>query len=390
MNYLSTRVNAALASSSLFYRFMSESAYARLHHDPEVCNFVFGNPQEMPQEELVSSLKHWITPQNKDWFAYKDSVESATSAVALSLQKRLNLDFAKEDITMTTGAFAGLSISLAALVNPGQEVIYHSPPWFFYESLIHTWGAQPVKINIMPDTFDLDLDALAQAITPRTRAVIINSPHNPTGKIYSAATLKNLTALLSDASKRIGHPIFIISDESYCRIVFDNRACPSPSQFYPYTLLVYTFGKTLLIPGQRIGYVALAPSLPSREGMRLGLMVAAANAGYVFPNALMQYALPDLENMSVDIKALQKRRDRIVSELSGMGYEVTCPEATFYVLVRSPISDDQAFCERLARHKILCLPGEVFLMPGFFRISLTASDTMVEKSLPGFRAACSA
>lgn len=386
MSHVSHRVRQALASSSPFFRFTRYSAYARMHQDPNVSNFVFGNPQEMPILGFVELLKSWATPKNKDWFAYKDSIESTQAAVASSLQQRLGLNFETQDIVMTNGAVAGLSASIASLVDPGDEVIYHCPPWFFYDSIITTWGGSAKKVLVNQESYELDLDALSEAITPKTRAVIINSPHNPTGKIYSSESLQSLSRILKQASLKIGHPIYLISDESYCKIVYDNRACPSATQFYDHTLLVYTYGKTLLTPGQRLGYVALAPSMPEKDSLRMALAISVLNAGYCYPNAIMQYALPELEKLCVDTLALQKRRDLLIKELRTMGYETNIPEGTFYILVRSPLKDDQAFCEKLASHNILCLPGETFQMPGFFRISFTASDYMIEQALPGFKA----
>jgi len=357
-----------------------------MHKDPHVANFVFGNPQEMPIVGFVELLKSWATPKNKDWFAYKDNVESAQIAVATSLQNRLGLNFEAQDICMTNGAVAALSASIAALVDGGDEVIYHCPPWFFYDSIITTWGGTAKKVLVKQECYELDLDALSQAITFRTRAVIINSPHNPTGKIYSNESLQCLSKMLKQASLRIGHPIYLISDESYCKIIYDNRACPSPTQFYDHTLLVYTYGKTLLTPGQRLGYVALAPAMPEKDTLRMALTISILNAGYCYPNAIMQYALPELEKLSVDILVFQKRRDLLVKELRSIGYDTNIPEGTFYILVRSPLKDDQAFCNKLASHNILCLPGETFQMPGYFRISFTASDSMIEQALPGFKA----
>ena len=207
-------------------------------------------------------------PQDKDWFAYTLSNPVAQEAISASLRAWRGIDFAPEDILMTTGAFAGLFVSLWTLAGPGDEVLFMAPPWFFYEAQITAVGAQPVRVRVEPETFDLDLNAIADAITPRTRAIIVNSPHNPTGRIYPPETLRALADLLAEASARHGRPVYLLSDEAYSRIVFDGARYPSPTEFYPYTLLVYTYGKTLLTPGQRIGYIALSPSMPERETLR--------------------------------------------------------------------------------------------------------------------------
>jgi aspartate aminotransferase len=231
------------------------------------------------------------------------------------------------------------------------------------------------------------VDAIAAAITPRTRAVIINSPNNPTGKIYPEATLRQLAHVLTDASNRYGRPIYLISDEAYSRIIYDERGFMTPTAYYRNSFLIYTYGKTLLTPGQRIGYIALAPNMPERELVGNAVLLAQVTLGYAFPNALLQHALPDLERLSIDVEHLQQKRDRLVNALGEMGYEVHSPEGTFYLMPRSPIPDDAQFIRLLAEQNIYCLPGWVIEMPGYFRISLTANDEMIERSLPGFAAA---
>lgn len=371
-----------------FSRFFSDSAWARRDpSDPAICDFVFGNPHEMPLQGFSQALQHWSAPQNKDWYAYKMSEPAAREIVAGSLRQRLAIPFEAEDIFMTNGAFAALAVALATLVDPRDEVIYISPPWFFYESLIIAQGAQPVRVGVDQASFDLDIEAIAAALSPRTRAIIINSPHNPTGKIYSPATLERLALVLSKASARYGRPIFLLSDEAYSRIVFDGSTFYSPTAFYQYSLLLYTYGKTLLTPGQRLGYIALSPALPEREPLRQAIFAAQLVTGYAFPNALLQHAIEDLERLSIDIDHLQRKRDRLVGELRAIGYEVSMPEGTFYLLARTPWEDDVAFSELLAEHNVYCLPGSVAELPGYIRISLTANDDMIERALPGFAAA---
>jgi aspartate aminotransferase len=307
--------------------------------------------------------------------------------VAESLRKRNGIAYQPGDIFMTTGAFSALAICLTAVVNPGDEVIFLSPPWFFYETLILGAGGIPVRVKVDAKTFDLDLVAIQAAITDKTRAIIVNSPNNPTGRIYSPQILAELARLLTSAQKRTQRPIYLLSDESYNRIVFDGNVFNSPTAFYPYSFLIYTYGKTLLTPGQRIGYIAMPPEMPERETMRGALLTAQFTLGWPFPNAIMQYALPELEQLSIDIPHLQRKRDRMVKALGEMGYDLHTPEGTFYLMPRSPLADDLAFTRLLMKHKIYCLPGAAFEMPGYFRISLTANDEMIERSLPGFEAA---
>jgi len=365
-------------------RFLMDSPYA--HRDVALphADLALGNPHEMPLPGIVDALQGWAVPQHKDWYAYTMNLPEAQAVVATSLRERVGVAFAADDIHLTNAAFAALSVALNAVVDPGDEVIFISPPWFFYEMMIQSVGGVPVRVRIDPRTFDLDLAAIEAALSPRTRAIIVNSPNNPTGKIYPASTLAALGQLLEAASQRHGRAIYLLSDESYSRIVFDGRQFASPTQFYPNTLLLYTYGKTLLAPGQRIGYIALPPSMPHRAAIGQAINRAQIALGWTFPNALLQHALPDLEKLSVDIGRLQARRDRLVSELTVMGYEMTTPEGTFYSMVRAPIADDEAFAQRLGEARVYVLPGTVVEMPGYFRLSVTASDEMIDFALPVF------
>lgn len=387
MTLPSQRIVRAAATLQSVYAFFTQSTWSRRMNDPNICDFTVGNPHEMPLAGFSNALAHWSVPQNELWYAYHDNTASARAVIASSLQERRGQSFEDEDIFLTNGAFAAIKVVLDLITEPRDEVIFLSPPWFFYEALITAAGGQPVRVTVDSASFDLDLDAIAAAITERTRAIIVNSPNNPTGKIYPPATLSALSQLLSDASARLGRPIYLLSDEAYSRILYDGNDFPSPSAFYPNTFILYTYGKTLLTPGQRVGYIALPPTMPDRQDIRSALFVAQLMNGYAFPNALLQHALPDLEQLSIDIPHLQRKRDTMVDALRGMGYSVHVPEGTFYLLPRSPLADDLAFIERLAEHDIFCLPGTVVEMPGYFRISLTANDDMIARALPGFAAA---
>jgi aspartate aminotransferase len=371
------------------WRFFTESGYAnRDIANPENCDFVAGNPQEMVLPEYVESLQRWTVPQDKDWYAYKFNEPYAQEAVATSLRERRGVPYEADDVIVTDGAFAGLNLCIRTVTDPGDEVIFLTPPWFFYEALIIGSEASPVRIAVDYETWDLDVPAIEAAITDRTSAIIVNTPNNPAGKIYPPETLRALADVLVDASERIGRPIYLISDEAYSRIVYDDRAFTSPTEFYANSFLVYTYAKQLLTPGQRCGYVALPPTMADREPMREALMLGQLTYGsHGAANNVLQRALGDLEHMSVDIKALQRRRDRMVESLRSFGYDLHSPEGTFYLLPTSPDTDDEAFVERLAREKVFILPGTVVEMPGRFRISITGNDEMVERALPVFERA---
>jgi len=377
------RIGAAIAPFMSFF----DGPYARLNANPEVANFAVGNPQEFPMPEYVASLSSQVEPRRRDWFAYKDSEPKSRIAVARSLRQRTGLAWDPADVAMTNGGFAALAVAMRTLVEPGDEVIFLSPPWFFYEFMILAADGVPVRLGLAPPAFEPDMAEIAAAITPRTRAIIFNSPHNPSGRVYPLETVQALAQVLTDASARIGHPIYLVSDEPYNRILFDGITFHSPAEVYPNTVVTYSYGKTLLAPGQRIGYLAVPPTMPDREAFRRSVFTAQLATGYAFPNALLQHAIEDLEGMSIDVAAMQRRRDRLVGAMREIGYETTMPEGTFYVMARAPIEDDVAFTDLLAKHRILVLPGSVVEVPGWFRISLTASDAMVEQAIPGFAAA---
>jgi aspartate aminotransferase len=376
-------VREMIASVEPILWFASQSTHAKHGANPAACDFTFGNPHEMPLPEIQHALTKWAVPRSKDWFAYKLNDPKAVEVVVESLRKRHGIDFEADDISMTSGAFAALAATLRAVVDPGDEVIYLSPPWFFYVPMIISLGAKPVRVDLPQPRFELPIDAIERAVTPRTRAIIVNSPHNPSGRILQPDELKALARVLESTP----NPVYLLSDEAYSRIVFDGRHFHSPLHYYDRSFLLYTYGKTLLTPGQRIGYVAMPPVMPDRQELRQALFTSQIANGWAFPNAVMQYALRDLEPASIDVAALQRRRDRIVDALGEMGYETVAPMGTFYVLVRSLSADDVAFAERLAQDNVYVMPGRIFELPGWFRLSLTANDDMVDRALPVFEKA---
>jgi aspartate aminotransferase len=379
------RTEAVAAAMSRFLDFVDVWDSIRMH--PDVCDFAFGNPQELPLPEFSAAIQRYAEPKSKDWFAYKRSEPEPRAVVAKALREWRGMAFEPEDIALTPGAFGALATAFRAFVDPGDEVVFSLPPWFLYEPMLLAADAVPVKVRVRADDHDLDLDAIGSALGPRTRAVIVNTPNNPTGRIYPQRTLAALADLLTDASQRWGRTIWLISDEPYARLVFSDAEFRSPSEFYPYTLISYSYGKVLLTPGQRIGWLALSPSIPDRAPLRKVIERTQISGGWLFPNAVMQYAVGDLEQMSIDLAGLEAKRDRLTGELRAAGYHLRPPEGTFYLWVRSPVPDDVMFSRNLADHKILVLPGTTCEAPGYFRISLTATDDMIDRALPALVAA---
>ncbi len=386
MSVASKRATAANAAFERVAQFYFTSRYAQHRADPDIADFTFGNPQEMPLGGLVSAIRERATPHDKDWFAYKTSETAPQEFLAQALSQELGLSFDPADIALTTGAFAAIAVAFRLLLEAGDEAIFSEPAWFCYEPMLLLADAVPRSVPLREPDFSLDLDAIEAAITSRTKLVIVTTPHNPTGRIYERAELEALAALLERASARVGHRIFLLSDEPYRRLRFDGTDFTSPAAVYPWTLIAYSYGKVLLSPGQRLGYLALSPLMPALERKELQDAVFATQMalGWCFPNAVMQYAVPELESLSIDVPALQRRRDQLTEALCGAGHRVLSPQGTFYLWVKWAGPDPLEQWNALADRQVFVMPGSLMNAPDYFRISLTASDEMVQRALPVF------
>jgi aspartate/methionine/tyrosine aminotransferase len=353
-----------------------------------LADLTFGNPHEPPLPDLVKALRTHIEPQSVDWFAYKLSEAEPRRIIAEGLRAELGLDFAPEDIAMTLGAYGAITLAFSILMDPGDECIIPVPGWFLYETSLSLSHAVAVKVPLQDNDFDLDVAAIEAAITARTRIVVVNTPHNPTGVIYSRERLEELAAMLQRKSAEFGRPILILSDEPYRRIRFDGADFTSPAEVYPWTLIDYSFGKVLLAPGLRLGYLAICPDMPdeARATLRATAEKAQLAAGCLFPDSILQYAVKDLETVSIDVAAYQRKRDRLYDALTQWGYAMTKPAGTFYLWGKAPGSDALAFAAAMAKRGVFVMPGTLFERPGDFRISLTGTEGMIEASLAAFEA----
>jgi aspartate aminotransferase len=288
---------------------------------------------------------------------------------------------------MTQGAFGAIALAFRLVADAGDEVVFPEPGWF-YAPMLRAANLVPVRAPLAAGSFDLDVESIARAITPRTRVVVVNSPANPTGRVYAKDRLAELATVLEAASARNGRRVWLLSDEPYRRIRFDGIGFTSPAECYPWTLVDYSYGKVLLAPGQRLGYLALSPLIPDaeRDELRAALLPLQMGLGWTFPDALVQYAVPALETVSIDVAELQRRRDLMVTALGAAGYDLTVPEGTFYLWSAAPGGDASAFVSALAGRGVFVLPGTVFDRAGHFRISLTATAAMLERALPALRA----
>jgi aspartate aminotransferase len=389
MSVVSARIRAADTAFAAVKDFYLHSRYGGRRFEPGICDFTFGNPHEMPLPEIVAALRQRALPLDKNWFAYKSTEPEPQAYLAERLSQELRLPFEPEDIALTAGAFAAIMVAFRLVLDAGDEAVFCEPAWFCYEPMLLAADAVPRKLNLQAPNFDLDLAAIAGAIGPRTRLVIVNTPHNPTGRIYGREELEQLAATLERASARIGRRVFLLSDEPYRRLRFEGRDFISPAALYPWTLITYSYGKVLLAPGQRLGYLAISPLMPAadRAALRDAIFSAQMALGWCFPSAVMQYALRDLEGLAIDQAALARRRERLTTTLTNAGCNVLRPEGTFYLWSKWPSGDPERIWNRLADRDVFVLPGSLMSAPDYFRISLTASDTMVDRALPAFEQA---
>jgi aspartate aminotransferase len=305
----------------------------------------------------------------------------ARRAVADSLRESLGLPFTFEDVVLTPGAMAGLQLALRATGRPGDEVIIPVPCWLDYPLYVRSLGMVPVTVPLEPKTFDLNPETITGAISERTCAVLFSHPSNPTGRSYEPRVLDDLAEALGRAERRTGRSVTLISDETH-RDFAPSEGFESPSLWWDRTVIVYSFGKYHLMQGQRIGYAAVCPRHPSRRYLSEDLRRWTRITGIATPTSLMQRAVPRLLSLRHSQDWLIEWRERIVGELSAMGYGVSPPDATMFVYVQTPSSmNDFEFSEELAMAGLLVLPAPVFHHSGYFRLSLTGSETMMERAL---------
>ena len=353
-----------------------------------VFDYSLGNPS-VPAPDIVNKTLVELL-QNEDpvkLHSYSSAPGDPTvrKAIADNLNKEYNTTFSANNIYITSGAAAALSITFKALAEEGDEFIVFAPFFPEYRVFIENTGANVTMVKCREEDFQVDFEALKKAINKKTKAVIINSPCNPSGVVFSEETISKLSAILSDAEEAFGHPIFLISDEPYRELVYDNITVPFVPNYYNNTIVCYSFSKSLSIPGERIGYILISDKSVSPQHIFEAVAGAGRALGYVCASSLFQKLIPVCMGKTADISIYKKNRDLLCDALSEYGYTLPSPDGAFYLFIKALENDANRFCENAKKYELLLVPGDSFGYPGYVRISYCVSTEQIIKSLPAFK-----
>ena len=354
----------------------------------KVFDFSLGNPNLEPPDEVHKAILKVLGSERPGIHAYMPNagLKETREAVAKSLTRDHGMNLSWEQIIMTCGAGGGLNVALKTILDKDDEVLVLAPyfvEYFFYISN-HNGNGILVKTR---DDFALDIGEIEKALSERTKAIIINSPNNPSGRVYDANSMDLLGKTLADHGKKTGRPVYLLSDEPYSKLVYDGVKVPSIFQAYPNSILITSHSKDLSLPGERIGFIAVNPRMGHFKEMADGLTFCNRILGFVNAPALMQRILPYLDGVSVNVGEYQRKRDLLCNGLLDAGYVFTKPEGAFYLFIKSPIPDDVLFVRTLLQENILGVPGAGFGTPGYFRLAYCVDDSVIQNSIEGFRRA---
>jgi len=356
-----------------------------LHGADKVYDFTLGNPNVEPPPEFHRLLREMAEKKipGKHGYMPNAGYTETRRAVAEYLGREHGLTFSEEHIVMTCGAGGALNVILKTLLNPGDEVVIPKPYFVEYRFYVDNHGGTTILVETAED-FSLDLDRIDEAVTSKTKAVLINSPNNPTGKVYDRVSLESLSELLKQKQRRYGREIYLISDEPYSQIVYDGTAVPSVLKAYANSLIATSYSKNISIPGERIGYIAVHPDLADGKKIMEGLILCNRILGFVNAPALMQRIVAGLQGVVVNVDEYRRKRDLLCRGLSAMGYRFEEPRGAFYLFPKSPIEDDITFVRILQESNVLTVPGTGFGGPGHFRIAYCVDDATIVNSMNGF------
>lgn len=386
---ISKKMQEAVQGSSVIRAMFEEGKkMAELYGEENVYDFSLGNPNTPPLQE-INKIIFDILEKEKPTFVHgymsNAGYEDVRGAIAESINKKFNTNFGEQNIIMTAGAAGGLNVILKTLLDPGDEVIVFAPFFSEYRSYTENYGGKLVIVP--PDTTDFqpNLKKFEKLITDRTKAVIVNSPNNPTGVVYSEATIAKMVEILRKAQAKLNTSIYIVADEPYRELAYDGVFVPYIPRYYENTIVGYSYSKSLSLPGERIGYLVIPGEVDDFEDVLGGAVIANRILGYVNAPSLMQRTVAKCLDMEADVDGYNKNREALYQGLIEAGYECIKPQGAFYLFVKSPMENDKEFCEMAKRYHILMVPGSAFACPGYVRIAYCVSYNTVIAALPKFK-----
>jgi len=383
---IAKKINGFISQSSFIRKMFEEGVRLKEQYGAaNVYDFSLGNPNVAAPEAFRKTLVELASAEiaGKHMYMPNAGYPETRAAVATALSKEKGIGLSAEQIVMTCGAGGALNAILKTILDPGDEVIIPAP--FFVEYRFYVDNAGGVA-RVVPtrEDFSLDLDAIRAAMTEKTKAVLINSPNNPTGKVYDAASIQGLAEILKDEGGATDRIIYLISDEPYSEIIYDGVALPSVLKIYPHSFIASSYSKSLSVPGERIGYIAVNPAMADLAEVMGGLILCNRILGFVNAPALMQRAIALLQGVRVDVEMYRRKRDLLCDGLSFVGYRVIKPQGAFYLFLPTPIPDDVRFAAALQERRILTVPGSGFFRSGHIRIAYCVDDDTILGSIKGF------
>lgn len=381
--------NMVANSSAIRAMFEEGNRLAKIYGAENVFDFSLGNPNVPAPEAVKKAIFELL--EEEDPVALHGYTNSncgygdVREAVAVSLNERFGTHFEGKNIVMTVGAAGGLNVILKSLINPGDEVIAFAPYFGEYRSYTNNYDGVLVEISPNTEDFQPKLDEFEQKITPKTKAVIVNTPNNPTGVVYSEETIKKLAAVMEGKQKEFGTDIFLISDEPYRELVYDGVQVPYLTKYYANTIVGYSYSKSLSMPGERIGYLVIPDEVTDSEEVLAAANVATRILGFVNAPTLQQKIVAKCLNEKTDISYYDRNREALYQGLRDCGFSCIKPQGAFYLFVKSPVADEKEFCAAAKKYNLLIVPGSSFACPGYVRLAYCVSYETIINSLPKFR-----
>lgn len=385
---ISEEMKQYVSQSSIIRAMFEEGKkLAEIYGEDNVFDFSLGNPNVEPPESIKQAVIDIVNtePQNLiHGYMSNSGYDDVRTKIAGKLNEEYNVKLTEDNLVMTCGAAGGLNIMLKTILNPSEEVITFSPFFGEYENYVRNFGGKLVIVPSEEETFEPDLNALEAKINKKTRAVIINSPNNPTGVVYSEKLIKELAEILNRKQEELNTVIYLISDEPYREIAYDGVEVPYILNYYRNSMVGYSYSKSLSLPGERIGYVACSSEMDGFDEVMSGLNVANRILGFVNAPSLFQRVIARCIDSKVDVDIYKKNRDVLYDKLVKLGFSCIKPQGAFYLFPKTPIPDDKKFASEAKKFNLLLVPGSSFKCPGHFRLAYCVSYEKIEKSLPNF------